>query len=194
MILVALIVLLVPELLTGPIRAAPKAAGTGSSAEEAPLRSYTINLADDAHAQGTPSSVTEEPAQPAPIPEAAAARPAQPMPTPLPSPAPPAPPVAQTPPPAAAHAGSATPMARPITPPPAAGGWVVQLGSFANEANAERLAQQVRGQGFTVSVSQGSSGRRLYRVRVGPVHEHTAALRLAQKLSADGHAGTVEPR
>jgi DedD protein len=85
-------------------------------------------------------------------------------------------------------------MARPVTPPPAAGGWVVQLGSFASEANADRLAQQVKGQGFPVSVSQSASGRHLYRVRVGPVHERTAALQLAQKLSADGHSGTVEPR
>ena len=49
-ILVALIVLLVPELLTGPVRSTSTAqpgAPTGSSGEP-PLRSYTIDLADDA--------------------------------------------------------------------------------------------------------------------------------------------------
>jgi DedD protein len=191
MILVALIVLLVPELLTGPLRATTKAAGADSSTEEAPLRSYTINLGDDGHAQGTPPSVTQESAQPAPLP-AAAAPASHSAPPPVPAPTPPAPPPEQTPelPPRA----TPTPMARPVTPPPASGGWVVQLGSFASEANADRLAQQVKGQGFPVSVSQSASGRHLYRVRVGPVHEHTAALQLAQKLSAGGHAGTVEPR
>ena len=47
-ILVALIVLLVPELLTGPIKSAPRA--VVASAEEPPLRSYTINLGEDARA------------------------------------------------------------------------------------------------------------------------------------------------
>jgi cell division septation protein DedD len=71
---------------------------------------------------------------------------------------------------------------------------VVQLGSFASEANAERLAQQLRAQGFPVSVSQSASGRHLYRVRAGPVREHAAAIRLAQKLGADGHPGAVQSR
>ena len=46
-ILVVLIVLLVPELLTGPIH--PSATPAAASPVEPPLRSYTINLADDAH-------------------------------------------------------------------------------------------------------------------------------------------------
>jgi DedD protein len=189
-ILVALIVLLVPELLTGPLRPAPKAAAPGSS-EDAPLRSYTINLADDAHAQGAPPAVTEEQPQVQPTPAPVSVPPAAPVPNPAPQPAT-VPPAAAAPP--ARPAPPPTPMARPITPPPSAAGWVVQLGSFASEANADRLAQQVRGQGFSVNVSQSSSGRHLYRVRVGPVRERTAALQLAQKLSADGHRGTIEPR
>jgi cell division protein FtsN len=70
----------------------------------------------------------------------------------------------------------------------------VQLGSFASRANAERLAQQVHGMGFQVSVSRGSTGRRLYRVQVGPAHDHAAAEQMAAKLRAQGHAGTVVPR
>ena len=50
-LLVALIVLLVPELLTGPIRSAPRAAAVASAAEEPPLRSYTIKLGDEPHAR-----------------------------------------------------------------------------------------------------------------------------------------------
>jgi len=58
MILVALMVLLVPELLTGPIRSAPRTAAVASSAEEPPLRSYTINLADDTHSRSTAATAS----------------------------------------------------------------------------------------------------------------------------------------
>jgi cell division protein FtsN len=75
-----------------------------------------------------------------------------------------------------------------------AGAWMVQLGSFANRTNAEHLARQVRAQGFEVKVSQGSSGRRLYRVRVGPARDRAAATQLAQKLHASGHNGALVPK
>ncbi len=58
-ILVALIVLLVPELLTGPVRSTSTAqpGATGSSGEP-PLRSYTIDLADDARTRTAAASGT----------------------------------------------------------------------------------------------------------------------------------------
>jgi cell division septation protein DedD len=79
---------------------------------------------------------------------------------------------------------------------PAAGGsgYVVQLGSFASRSNAERLARQVRGLGFQVSVSRGTTGRRLYRVQVGPARERAAAEQLAAKLGSQGHSGAVVAR
>jgi DedD protein len=185
-ILVALIVLLVPELLSGPIRSAPRAAVVGSSAEEPPLRSYTINLADDAHARTVPTRPSEP--QPAPTPgrsladettaapdrPAAHSAPANESSATLPTPA------------------ATTAVASPSPPAPSANGsgaFVVQLGSFASRANADRLAHQVRSQGFPASVSQGSTGRRLYRVRVGPAHDHAAANQLAEQLRARGHTG-----
>ena len=64
-ILVALIVLLVPELLTGPVRSAPRANPLASSTEEPPLRSYTIKLADEAHPRS--AAVHSGPEQPAPL-------------------------------------------------------------------------------------------------------------------------------
>jgi DedD protein len=70
---------------------------------------------------------------------------------------------------------------------------VVQLGSFANRANADRLAQQVHTQGFPVSVSRGTTGR-LYRVRVGPARDRATASELAQQLSARGHSGKIVPQ
>jgi DedD protein len=208
-ILVALIVLLVPELLTGPVRSAPRAAAVEPSPEGAPLRSYTINLSDEARSRGTalPASGPEQP-----TPLAASAGPGTPPAlTPAESPALPAPalpdssspraasgarPQPITPPSPAPAAGSAATRAAASPAPAAAtsGAWMVQLGSFASRANAERLARQVRGRGFQVSVSQESSGRRLYRVRVGPVQDRGAASLLADKLRATGHAGSVVPR
>jgi DedD protein len=75
-ILVVLIVLLVPELLSGPSRSAPVPQAAATSSEEPPLRSYTINLADDSHTGASASTSTPQangPAQPAPIDESAAA-------------------------------------------------------------------------------------------------------------------------
>ena len=204
-ILVALIVLLVPELLTGPIRLAPRAALAASSAEEPPLRSYTINLADDARARsGTPSA--SGPEQPAPLPAAQADAPASPSPAPI-TQAPANPPARPSntpsqsaaaaparPAPASAPAKSSAPSSAPLTPALESGAFVIQLGSFASRANAERLAQRVRAQGFQVAVSQGSSGRHLYRVRVGPAHDRAAATQLAQKLQAAGHSGPIVPK
>jgi DedD protein len=201
MILVALIVLLVPELLSGPIRPAAKSVATESSAEDAPLRSYTIHLADDAQSHGAPAAgaaplpaaATAPATDSAPPPVSGAPAPTPPPETPRVSEPPPSAPAPAAPPPAR-PVHTPVPMARPVTPPSSGGAYVVQLGSFASDANAERLAQQVRAQGFTVAVSQSSSGRHLYRVRVGPVKDRAAASQLAQKLSAGGHAGSIEPR
>jgi DedD protein len=201
-ILVALMVLLVPELLTGPIRSAPRAAAVAPSAEEPPLRSYTINLADDAHSRST-AAPSNGPQQPTPLeaaaPTASAAAQAG---------------AAESTPPAAASTTHRAPQALPAAPAPvvpakgspassaapavtamsAAGSWMVQLGSFASRANAERLARQVRAGGFKVSVSQATAGRRLFRVRVGPAHDREAASQLAAKLRSAGHDGSIVPK
>jgi DedD protein len=189
-ILVALIVLLVPELLTGPVGSATRSQAVASSIEGPPLRSYTIKLADEARLRG--ASAHSGPEQPAPLPPA------------------PAPAATSTPTPPAAQEPRSTPAASPATTPPAAhagpgagaaaavqpgsaetsAGYLVQLGSFGSRTNAERLAKKVRAQGFAVSVSQGSSGH-LYRVRVGPAHDRAAAGELAQQLRAHGHSGTI---
>jgi cell division septation protein DedD len=185
-ILVALIVLLVPELLTGPIGSVPRADAVASAAEEPPLRSYTIKLADDAHSRTVSHG---GPDQPAPLPASPAA----------PASAPAAQPAAQEPPssPPPAAAGTQPPAARAAAPPAASatgsGAYVVQLGSFASRANADRLARQVRSQGFPVSVSQGASGH-LYRVRVGPARDRAAASELSQQLRARGHGGAIVPQ
>jgi DedD protein len=75
------------------------------------------------------------------------------------------------------------------------GGWMVQLGVFSIQANAERLAQELKSQGFHTLVSEmNGSGRPLWRVRAGPVAERAAAEQLSAKLRAAGHAGSVVPK
>lgn len=203
-ILVALVVVLVPELLSGPIRPEPRTRGPASSAEEPPLRSYTINLADESH--GGTGSLQMQPSSAAPPAPAPAVEPAAPEGKPQPVPAarpaarsdsatPPGP-AASTPAPAtpAPHAAATPPPAESAAAPTATGAYVVQLGSFASRANADRLAKQVHGLGYPVSVSRGSTGRRLYRVLVGPGRDHASAEQMAAKLRAQGHAGTVVPK
>ena len=197
-ILVALIVVLVPELLSGPIRPAPRARGPASSAEEPPLRSYTINLADEPRTGSdslqmqpvsSPSAPAVEPATAAGNPQAASPAPrSEPVPTPAPAPPRPTP---ATPVPQASAVPAATPS--PATAG-VSGAYVVQLGSFASRANAERLAKQVHGLGYPVSVSRGNSGRRLYRVLVGPERDRASAEQMAAKLRTQGHAGAVVPK
>src|ERR1700730_9325802 len=196
MILVALMVLVGPQRLTGPTRSAPRAPAAAPSAEEPPLRSYTINLVDDAHSRSA-AATASGPQQPTSL---SVAQPA----------------AAESTPPPASSAAPRAPQAAPAAPPPLmpaksararaaaasaansvagdSGAWMVQLGSFASRTNAERLARQVKAGGFKVSVSQGSSGRRLYRVRVGPAHDREAATQLAVKLRAAGHSGSIVPK
>jgi cell division septation protein DedD len=66
-VLVVLIVLLVPELLSGPKgHSAPVPSATApTSSEEPPLRSYTINLGDDSHSRSE-SAESSGPAMPQP--------------------------------------------------------------------------------------------------------------------------------
>lgn len=81
---------------------------------------------------------------------------------------------------------------------PAAGSstgmWAVQLGSFSNQQNAEKLAADLRKQGFAAFLSQlsGSSGM-LHRVRIGPQKDREAAETMATRLKKAGHSGQVVP-
>lgn len=203
-ILVGLIVLLVPELLHGPIGPASRVRGPAAASEEPPLRAYTINLADETHGGSaaaqpqapTPLAPAVEPVAAAPAPSAAAtqaatasaatAATAQP---PAPTAAPAKHPVRPATAPAPADTTSSSAQSTSVK-----GGWMVQLGSFASRANAERLAQQVRSRGFPVAVSRATTGRRLYRVQVGPAHDRTSAEQLAGKLRALGHSGSIVPK
>ena len=274
-ILVAVMVLLVPELLTGPVRSSTAPQTAATSSEEPPLRSYTINLADDSRTprsaasvsgataqeasgqpapQANPSAVTDgapgDSTEPAPssgsasggsgttpsgpgtgasggtgtaVPGEAASTPkgattaassastpspagsAKPERAPVPDRAPtperhsaaPPHPSAQTHATSSAHTttpSKANPE-RATTEGASGHGWMVQLGVFASRDNADRLAQELKEKGFKVAVAEiAGNGRKLFRVRAGPVADRTAASDLAAKLRAAGAPGSVVPR
>lgn len=62
-------------------------------------------------------------------------------------------------------------------------GYFLQLGAFGNEANARQLQSKAEAAGFHV-VMVGSNGQ--FRVRVGPIPQHTRALEVQAKLKAKG--------
>jgi DedD protein len=198
-ILVALIVLLVPELLRGPVR--PVAHAATATAGEVPLRTVTIKVGDDSHAHDAMSAAANGPQQPVPIPADTESSPPPASGTAAPEPTAEAPPPkAETPVPkpapvpAAEHAPSSQPApAAPAVAESAApgGAFMVQLGSFASHDNAERLAGKVKAQGFPVSVSRSTTGKHLYKVLVGPARDHAAAVQLEAKLRGSGHNGTI---
>jgi DedD protein len=200
-ILVALVVMLVPEMFHG--QRGDIAASSGSSGDGPPVRSYTIDLSNSpsgsAPLQSTPASGGSAGSDDKPV---AAPQPATPpvnvAPAASPAPAP-APIAAPTAPPAAA-ANAAVPKAQPATPAastrpaathnPAGGGWAVQLGLFAKRDNAERLVHSAQAKGFEVSVS-AADARGLYRVYAGGIADRAAAESYAQRLKDQGLPAAV---
>jgi DedD protein len=191
--LVAIVVILVPELLTGPRSSAPPA----TSDAAAPVRSVTIDLTTGERgtiARPRPSAAPAS-EDAAVTHEATAAAP------PLASPlsAPPASPGAQ---PASAPSALESPPSAATIPAAAATatanagpqGWIVQLGSFASRDNADKMLRQLRAQGFSVFMLSGGSGPALrYRVRIGPMADRGAAADEVAKLKSLGHTATIVP-
>ena len=65
---------------------------------------------------------------------------------------------------------------------------------FSNQANAERLAADLRKEGYAAFLSQLQTGsEKLHRVRVGPQKDRATAESVASKLNAKGHKGQVVP-
>jgi DedD protein len=198
-ILVALVVLVVPELLSGPKPNAAPAPTLPAAAPE-PIRNVTVDLAtskapasadaDPAASQGTaaPDSASANSrtahtvAEPSPAPSGAAASAPAPSST------------AAAKPSAKAAATRPSPVESAALSPTSTGVrfWSVQLGSFASRANADNLTRQVKGQGFSVFVLPGGSGTSMrYRVRVGPLADRESAERTAAKLKSLGHVGSL---
>ena len=100
------------------------------------------------------------------------------------------------------------PVAQPAAQPPAqdepkqsppqnestTGMWAVQLGSFGNQENAERLVSELRKQGFAAFRSKlTTNSGELHRVRIGPQEDRDRAEDMAAQLQRAGHQGQVVP-
>ena len=82
----------------------------------------------------------------------------------------------------------------PAAAPSTTGMWAVQLGSFGDKENAERLAADLRKQGFAAFLSQlSTSSGQLHRVRIGPQKDRESAEAMAERLAKAGHTGKVLP-
>lgn len=193
-VLLVALVIIVPAILDGrpdvEDTSQSSAAGRDAPGSAVPLRTHTIRL--DRRPESPP--VARQAAVPASPPRAA--EPASetqaatistlttPAPTavtePLPQPAPtPAPRQAEPPKPPAVAASERV-------------GWVVQLGSFSQKANAQRLAEDTRAKGFPAFLMPlERSGKTLYRVRIGPRDTRESAGELAASLSKAGFTGQV---
>jgi DedD protein len=74
------------------------------------------------------------------------------------------------------------------------GMWAVQMGSFSSKANAEKLAADLRKQGYAAFLSQvKTSSGQLHRVRIGPQKDRESAEAMAAKLLKVGRKGQVLP-
>ena len=74
------------------------------------------------------------------------------------------------------------------------GMWAVQLGSFSSQENAEKLAADLRKQGFAAFLSQlDTASGKLHRVRVGPQKDRAAAEAMAARLKKSGHDSKILP-
>jgi DedD protein len=205
-VLVALGVWLIPWVLDGKkeqveLDSSGSALRLPTPDEPLPVRSQTLSLEQPEPFASEPTPAESPPtavAQSAPEvsdakPEALAADEpvvarADPPPAPVPSAAERP---AATPPPKPAAMPPAAPVA-PVARTAAKGDWVVQLGSFGEEANAKRLAQRVNAFGYKPDVSNHrSSGRAMYRVRVGPYAARAQADATASALSAHGLVAQV---
>ena len=204
-ILVALFVLLVPELLTGPrVADAPD----GTSTDEG-MRRYTIDLDAAAPPAQTAASAAQSPVALPPVAEnraqpGEAAAPATPeiaaaATTAAPRAQTPKPPVSTPPVPAQVTPASSAAIPAPAPsqaalPPAARGSFAVQLGTFGNRENADKLVRDMTAKGFAAFVAPFTKdGHELYRVRVGPTRDRTAAEALAGQLRHIGQSGSIVP-
>jgi len=190
-VVIGLAVVVLPFLLDGQgFRGAENAvAGNSPSEEQTDQQWQELTLGPDGivtAAVETESATEEGVSQPAttPAPDPAAVKSAAKPPVIAPEKSAPAP--APAPPPAVRVAAAIPP---PAAPPPASSGplkgWAVQVGSFSQKPNAERLKTRLDSAGFKtyVASSQTSAGTR-HRVRVGPYPNRERAQQTQKEVDA----------
>lgn len=186
-VLVVLVVLLVPEILSGP-KSSP--AVPDLAAETRGTRTYTIDLGGGTSMQATPEPV---PAHPEPEAKQEPEAKPEPEPTPVakPEPAREAPPEVK-PAPRPAPVAATEPAPKAPSSSVAKGGWAVQVGAFSSADAARKLVKDLGAAGYRAYEAPiARSGKTLHRVRVGPEADRADADRLAARLKARGLPATV---
>jgi DedD protein len=204
-VLVALAVLLIPELLSGRKQESP--AATPEVATARGTRTFTIELAggpQGSTVSETPPAARNEPLAAPPASESATQPP--PVTASQPGASEPAAPVSEPAqrvaqaanpepsPPSAPSVKATVPEPAPAPAPaiPGRGGWAVQVGAFGSAASAAKLVNQLQEAGYKAYVSPVSrSGKTLHRVRVGPEAERSEAESLVAGLKVRGLPATV---
>jgi DedD protein len=193
-VLVVFAVLVVPVFLDGPSKQGsdvseaitlPGQNGTANKTQTIVLdrdRTEPVpagNPEPDKAAAAEEETVTEDSPPPAPAELVAKVQPEQP---------------ATAPPDENSVAKEQAPATTESGPQSTTGMWAVQLGSFSSKQNAERLAADLRDNGYAAFLSQLNKGDTpLHRVRVGPQKDRQDAEAVAGKLAAQGHKGQVVP-
>lgn len=169
---------------------APEFSSSDPDTDPAPTTA-TGPAAPDTPAAGASAAPSEPVAAPAPAP--VQPRAASPMPQPAPRAPTPLPPAAQPADPAPPPIPPIDLVTRPGRDGPAStaaatgagNGWLVQVGSFALEQNANNLRERLRANRFQAVVEPMSvEGRTLYRVRLGPFATQTEGERVRDTLRA----------
>jgi DedD protein len=206
-VLVAAAVILIPEMLSGPSGRDAAPAGGTRTAEEGGVRTYTIDLGERARSganepapaeagtvtaveetRAPPPEVEQERSVPAVTESVVSAPAAGAMQQSAPAEQPVA--VAKAPPPSTPPPAAEAPASRPSGEKNLP--WVVQIGSFARQATADTLSQDLKRRGYASFVVPFKPGAQtLYRVRVGPMRERSEADAIVQKLKREGTAATV---
>ena len=167
-VLMAAAIILIPEMLSGPDRDSEVEPAAPTTAPQTEQPSGAQPAGDDqAKPEASQQTASATPVVAAPVVvEQPTAAPAR-----------------TTPPPLASTTGA-----------PTSGRWAVQVGSYAREATAERLAKQLRDQGqsaFVMPVKSG--GATLYRVRIGPMNDRASAEAALRDVKSAGAAIVSHP-
>ncbi len=187
-VLVLFVVLVVPVFLDGPSNSGEVISEQVPLPGQSGEANQTIVLNRD-RTQPVPAAsnnapVAEEPQEEQKQPEQ---RELEPEPEPIPEPE-------SEPVPEPAQKEPEVVQATVVEPASSTGMWAVQLGSFGNKENADKLAADLKKLGFAAFRSQLSTGSgELHRVRVGPQKDRESAEAVAEALAKAGKKGQVVP-
>jgi DedD protein len=176
-IFVAAVIVIVPEMFSGPGPQSTAVAPAQPAEAGPPLRTFSMTLNDSGELPAAPVAIAPSVQQ---VEQPAVSLPA----------------AAQPPPVAAEPVATATtdPPAPEAGTPATEDSWWLRVGIFGVRDNAERLAKRLRAEGIAVDLDkQVIGGKDMYRVRAGPVRDRAEALALQARLKASGADSLLLP-